>query len=83
MKENHSLTFDSTNNFIKSINGIRVVQIREEKNELLLNYWTFEGKVLKYSFQIPEEVFINSDCKKIVLVVEDSCGDILKKILPL
>lgn len=74
-----SLTFDATNNFIKSINGIRVVQIREQSNELLLQDWTFEGKVLKYSFQIPEEVL--SESKTVVLVVEDTCGDILKKVL--
>ncbi|XP_050304600.1 uncharacterized protein LOC126742104 [Anthonomus grandis grandis] len=74
---NFTLTFDASNNFIRSTAGIRVVEVRKQPDELILNEWTFEGKVLKYSFRVPDEAF--SEKLPIMLFVEDNFGNILKQ----
>ncbi|XP_030746639.1 putative zinc metalloproteinase YIL108W [Sitophilus oryzae] len=72
----YTLTYDRSNKFIRSTAGIRVVEIRTEEDEMITYDWTFEGKVLKFSFQIPIEVF--QDKRNYLLVVEDNLGNILK-----
>ncbi|CAH0555179.1 unnamed protein product [Brassicogethes aeneus] len=74
------LSFDKTSKFISATNGIRVVEIRNLINEMVLIDWTFEGKILKIYFQLPDEYskYYNLDH---LLVVEDSSGNILKNIL--
>lgn len=73
------LTFDVNQRLIKSTSGIRVIEIRTIEEELVLYDWVFLGKVLKFSFQIPEDVTKEIDNNKFKLVVEDNVGNILKK----
>ncbi|KAJ8944540.1 hypothetical protein NQ318_009703 [Aromia moschata] len=73
------LSFDNTNNLIKSTSGIRVVEIRSQDVELVVQSWTFEGRVLKFSFQIPQDVFISLCNGNYIIFVEDTIGCILKE----
>ncbi|KAF7287347.1 uncharacterized protein LOC143191030 [Rhynchophorus ferrugineus] len=75
----YTLIYDKNSKFIRSTEGIRVVELRSEKDELILYDWTFESKVLKFWFQIPAEVF--KDKRIFILVVEDNWGNILKQII--
>ncbi|XP_060529866.1 uncharacterized protein LOC132704105 isoform X2 [Cylas formicarius] len=72
----YTLFYDPSNRFIKSTAGIRVVELRRQYDEMVRFSWTFEGKVLKYSFQIPEQAL---DETLAILFVEDKYSNIFKK----
>ncbi|XP_066246517.1 uncharacterized protein [Euwallacea similis] len=74
-----TLSYDDSNKFIKSTAGIRVVEIRKQPEEMICNYWTFEGRVLKFSFRIPNEVLEEDGSE--ILFVEDNFGNTLKRLL--
>lgn len=69
------LIYDNRLKLIKSRNGIRVIEIRSIKNELVLFNWLFTGKVLKYSFLIPTENEFPLDS---LVIIIDNMGIILK-----
>ncbi|KAL3269723.1 hypothetical protein HHI36_008783 [Cryptolaemus montrouzieri] len=71
---NYILKFDADSKAFTSTTGLRVVEIRKFSDELILEDWVFEGKILKYSFQIPQEIEL-SDC---LIFAEDNVGNILK-----
>lgn len=51
-----------------------MIEIRRENDEMVLQNWVFEGKILKYSFQIPEL----QNAFPMILFIEDNVGNILK-----
>ncbi|KAJ8917690.1 hypothetical protein NQ315_005137 [Exocentrus adspersus] len=73
------LSFDCFNKLIKSTSGVRVVEIRSKNVELVLYNWTFEGRILKFSFQIPQDVIISLNEDSYIMFVEDTVGCILKE----
>lgn len=75
----YTLTYDTSSKFIRSTAGIRVVEIRKQPDEMILYNWTFEGKILKFSFRIPDETF--TEKVSITLFVEDNFGNVLKRSL--
>lgn len=68
------IKFDVLTRLASSTKGLRVIEIRREQDEMVLQNWIFEGKVLKYSFQIPGFENISS----VILFIEDNAGNILK-----
>ncbi|CAH1131399.1 unnamed protein product [Ceutorhynchus assimilis] len=74
-----TLSYDFSSKFIQSTAGIRVVEIRKQPDEMIMFNWTFEGKVLKFSFRIPDEALKSKISRTIF--VEDNLGNILKKPL--
>lgn len=74
-----NLKFDLNTRSVKSTAGIRVIEIRRESDEIVLHSWIFISKVLKFSFQIPQEVFNEEG---VVVVIEDAAGNIIKKYYP-
>nr|CAH7758288.1 unnamed protein product [Callosobruchus chinensis] len=73
------LSFDTSNKVVKSTAGVRVVEIRQVDDELILYSWVFVSKVLKFSFQIPEDVLNELSNQNLIILVEDSVGNILKE----
>lgn len=69
------LKFNKITNFVKSTLGIRVIEIRKGVNEMVDGSWVFPGKILKYSFYVPEDCISNGD----TIVIEDNAGNILKE----
>ncbi|KAG5899909.1 hypothetical protein JTB14_002461 [Gonioctena quinquepunctata] len=78
-KQSSLLSFDSSNKLIKSTSGIRVVEIRMPETELVIFSWVFDGRVLKFSFQIPQEVITELCGSTSIVFVEDTNGCILKE----
>lgn len=64
---------------IKSTAGIRVIEIRSLDTEMVLDTWVFTGRVLKFSFQIPEDTINLRKNQTLLMVVEDSVGKLLKE----
>ncbi|CAH1961275.1 unnamed protein product [Acanthoscelides obtectus] len=73
------LSFDSSNKVVKSTAGVRVVEIRQTEDELILQSWVFISKVLKFSFQIPQNVLSELNNQNLIILVEDSIGTIIKE----
>ncbi|KAI4461067.1 zinc metalloproteinase-related [Holotrichia oblita] len=69
------LKFDKITNFVKSTLGIRVIEIRKGVNEMVDESWVFPGKILKYSFHVPEDCISNGD----TIIIEDNAGNIFKE----
>nr|XP_023022918.1 putative zinc metalloproteinase YIL108W [Leptinotarsa decemlineata] len=78
-KQSSLLSFDSSNKLIKSTSGIRVIEIRIPNTEFVIFSWVFDGRILKFSFQIPQEVIIELCDKTNIIFVEDTIGSILKE----
>lgn len=76
---NTSLSFDNFFKVIRSTTGIRVVEIRSPDTELVLEDWVFTGRVLKFSFQIPEDIVNFRKDQTVIIVVEDTAGSLLKE----
>lgn len=74
-----SLSFDNTFKIIKSTAGIRVIEIRSPDSEMVLEDWVFTRRVLKFSFQIPEDTINARKNETLIVVVEDSVGNLLKE----
>ncbi|XP_022902516.2 uncharacterized protein [Onthophagus taurus] len=66
-------SFNIENKVVHSTNGIRVIEIREKDSELVLNSWVFLGRVLKFSFQIHDNI------GNTIIVAVDNLGNILKQ----
>ncbi|CAG9863599.1 unnamed protein product [Phyllotreta striolata] len=75
-KQSSLLSFDPSNKLIKSTSGIRVVEVRSIDRELVLNSWVFDGRILKFSFQLPRIEVADENC---LIFVEDTVGCILKE----
>lgn len=75
------LKYDLRTNIVKSTAGIKVVEIRRESDEMVLESWIFASKVLKFSFRIPEETFKEFHDQKLIVVVGDAIGNIVKENL--
>ncbi|KAK5645282.1 hypothetical protein RI129_006582 [Pyrocoelia pectoralis] len=73
------ISYDNSTNVIKSIAGIRVIEIRRKDDEMVLKGWVFGGKVLKFSFHIADN--LTDFDGNIILFAEDGCGNILKQQL--
>lgn len=71
--------FDFEKRLLKSTAGIRVVEIRDVAEQKVLQNWVFTGRILKFSFVIPWEVLNKLECKTVLIVAEDSIGNILKQ----
>lgn len=56
-----------------------MIEIRRESDEMVLSDWVFDGKILRYSYQIPEE--IKFDQERCIIFAEDNVGQILKQEL--
>lgn len=77
------LSYDSMANVMRSTVGIKVVEIRRDNDEMVLESWVFTSKVLKFQFRIPEEILKQLVGEKTIIVVEDTHGNILRKHLNL
>lgn len=77
------LHYDSDTDLIKSTAGIRVVEIRRETDETVMESWIFTSKILKFSFRIPKESFKKLKEQTALVVIEDNIGNIMKKSIPL
>ncbi|KAF5307947.1 hypothetical protein FQR65_LT06514 [Abscondita terminalis] len=75
-----SNSYDSYNRIIKSTAGIRVVEIRRLADGMVLKFWDFMGKVLKFSFQIPAGAMEENETNTVVFV-EDDIGNTLLESL--
>lgn len=80
-KQSSLLSLDPSNKLIRSTAGIRVVEIRSLNRELVLHSWMFDGRILKFSFQIPEDLLITMGNGSYLIFVEDTIGCILKEEL--
>ncbi|EFA09357.2 hypothetical protein TcasGA2_TC001918 [Tribolium castaneum] len=69
------LKFDPVHKILSSTKGLRVIELRNEGNGMVLFNWVFEGRILKYSFQIPNDQLVTENY---VMIVEDNVGNILK-----
>ncbi|XP_072388305.1 uncharacterized protein [Diabrotica undecimpunctata] len=78
-KQSSLLTFDPFNKLIKSTAGVRVVEIRSVEKELVLHSWVFDGRILKFSFQIPQDILKGTNNSSCIVFVEDTIGCILKE----
>ncbi|XP_031334202.1 putative zinc metalloproteinase YIL108W [Photinus pyralis] len=76
-----SICYDSASNVVRSIVGIRVIEIRRKDDEMVLKAWVFGGKVLKFSFQIP--VRAAGFDEDVILYAQDGCGNIFKRQIKL
>ncbi|RZC31835.1 zinc metalloproteinase [Asbolus verrucosus] len=79
--KNDVIKFDPVTKFLSSIAGLRVIELRNENDGMVIKDWIFDGKVLKYSFQVPEDELNNLSKKSVMLVVEDNIGNILKHVV--
>lgn len=77
-KQSSVLSFDPSNKLVKSTAGIRVVELRSPNTEMVLQSWVFTGRVLKFSFQIPQDIIEKKLGETNMLVVEDTTGCIVK-----
>lgn len=77
--QHSALSFDNAFKIIKSTAGIRVVEIRSVDTEMVLEDWVFTGRVLKFSFQLPEDTINARKNETLIIVVEDSVGNLLKE----
>ncbi|KAJ3644356.1 hypothetical protein Zmor_027021 [Zophobas morio] len=71
--------FDPLTKLVSSTAGLRVIELRDEENGMVLLHWIFDGRILKYSFKLPEEDLQKYGCKYVVFV-EDNHGNILKHV---
>lgn len=55
------------------------MEIRNGDTEMVLEDWIFTGRVLKFSFQIPELTMNTRKNQELLIVVEDSSGNLLKE----
>ncbi|XP_057667517.1 uncharacterized protein LOC130900725 [Diorhabda carinulata] len=78
-KQSSLLSFDPINKLIKSTAGIRVVEVRSLSKELVLRSWVFDGRILKFSFQVPQDITSLTDNQNYLIFVEDTIGCILKE----
>ncbi|KAK9879855.1 hypothetical protein WA026_008359 [Henosepilachna vigintioctopunctata] len=77
-KSHHVLKFDGSSKAFTSTAGLRVVEIRRLCDELVFVDWVFDGKILKYSFQIPLEIEKLDNFPNFLIVAEDNVGNIIK-----
>lgn len=73
------IRFDPANNYVKSTCGLRVIEIRNVEDEMVLLDWVFVNKVQKFGFIIPEEALSTIPLQRVLLVVEDDKGELLKE----
>lgn len=73
------LYFDLERKLLKSTAGIRVIEVRDVINEMVLLSWTFTGRIRKFSFAISSEVLNRLKHEKVLVVAEDNVGNILKE----
>ncbi|KAK4876364.1 hypothetical protein RN001_012786 [Aquatica leii] len=73
--------YDSNYKLVKSNAGIRAVEIRRAADGMVLKFWDFMGKVLKFSFQIPETVMDMIGDDNVVLFVEDDVGNVMTELI--
>ena len=71
--------FDPLTKLVSSTAGLRVIELRDEESGMVFLYWIFDGRILKYSFKLPEEDLQKYSCKYVVFV-EDNHGNILKPV---
>ncbi|CAH1118927.1 unnamed protein product [Phaedon cochleariae] len=82
VEQSSVLSFDSSNKLIKSTAGVRVVEIRRIGSEMVLHNWVFDGRIMKFSFQLSEDVI--KKCNGVFIIfVEDTMGFILKETINL
>lgn len=56
-----------------------MIELREVAKEMVLQSWTFTGRILKFSFGIPGELFSELKHENVLIVTEDNVGNILKE----
>ncbi|XP_018329441.1 uncharacterized protein LOC108739853 [Agrilus planipennis] len=72
------INFNSSMHLLRSLAGIRVVELRSKEKELVIKHWIFDKKVLKYQFQIPIEELSGSDVNEVTIFCIDNAGETLK-----
>jgi hypothetical protein len=75
------IKFEPASRVVKSTDGLRVIELRNEDNGMVLLSWTFEGKILKYSFQLPEDDLGELRYHSVMMFVEDNAGNIFKHLV--
>lgn len=77
-QETKIIKFDPVAKILNSTSGLRVIELRNRENGMVLLDWVFVGRILKYSFQLPEEKLETLTTNPVVVYAEDNIGNILK-----
>lgn len=73
-----NLIYMKEERFIKSKNGLVLVEIRTCSNEDVVNWWEFSQKIPMNTFRIPSSYY---DVPDNIVFAIDKIGQILKEIL--
>lgn len=79
LQQNSILQFNSDTGCVKSTAGIRVIEIRRARDQMVLISWIFTSKILKFLFSISKECFSKFKGQNVVVLIEDNIGKIIKE----